>query len=105
MTPVQRIIRYPMLLKEICSNFEKAQQAAMAANSCLSREEIYKRDIFIEAYNSSQVLAEYTDQMLIASRITGYAVRIDRFIILVWSVYMISPILFNMLNIHFDIIF
>ena len=81
MTPVQRIIRYPMLLKEICSNFEKAQQAAIAANSCLTKEEIYKRDIFIDAYNSSQVLAEYTDQMLIASRITGYAVSIGNFIL------------------------
>ena len=77
MTPIQRIIRYPMLLKEICTNFEKAEQAAYAANSSLSEAEIYKRDIFIEAYNSSQVLAEYTDQMLIASRITGYAVSID----------------------------
>ena len=74
MTPIQRIIRYPMLLKEICTNFEKAEQAANAANSSLSKAEIYKRNIFIEAYNSSQVLAEYTDQMLIASRITGYAV-------------------------------
>ena len=73
-TPVQRIIRYPMLLKEICSNFEKAQQAAIAANSCLSKADIYKRDIFLEAHHSSQILAEYTDQMLIASRITGYAV-------------------------------
>ena len=63
-----------MLLKEICTNFEKAEQAAYAANSSLSKAEIYRRDIFIEAYNSSQTLAEYTDQMLIASRITGYAV-------------------------------
>ena len=74
MTPIQRIIRYPMLLKEICTNFEKAEQAAYAVNSSLSKAEIYKKDIFLEAYNSSQVLAEYTDQMLIASRITGYAV-------------------------------
>ena len=68
-----------MLLKEICSNFEKAQQAAIAANSCLSKADIYKRDIFLEAYHSSQILAEYTDQMLIASRITGYAVSISHF--------------------------
>ena len=63
-----------MLLKEICSNFERAEQAAKAANSSLSKAEVYKRDIFKEAYNNSQILAEYTDQMLIASRITGYAV-------------------------------
>ena len=85
-----------MLLKEICSNFEKAQQAAIAANSCLSKEEIYKRDIFIEAYNSSQILAEYTDQMLIASRITGYAVSIDHFIIFLIGYQIFSPIVFNM---------
>ena len=63
-----------MLLKEICSNFDRAEQAANAANSSLSKAEVYKRNIFIEAYNNSQILAEYTDQMLIASRITGYAV-------------------------------
>ena len=76
MTPVQRIIRYPMLLKEICGNFEKAEQAAAAAQIKLTKEHRYKRDIFIEAYDKSQILAEYTDQMLIASRITGYAVSI-----------------------------
>lgn len=65
-----------MLLKEICSNFEKAEHAAAAAQKKLSKEHRYKRDIFIEAYNKSQILAEYTDQMLIASRITGYAVSI-----------------------------
>ena len=74
MTPIQRIIRYPMLLKEVCANFEKAEQAAIASNSILTKKQIYERDIFIEAYNDSQVLAEYTDQMLIASRITGYSV-------------------------------
>ena len=65
-----------MLLKEICANLEKAENAATAAQRKLTREVRYKRDIFIEAYDKSQILAEYTDQMLIASRITGYAVSI-----------------------------
>ena len=65
-----------MLLKEICANFEKAETAAAAAQTKLTKEHRYKRDIFIDAYNKSQILAEYTDQMLIASRITGYAVSI-----------------------------
>ena len=64
-----------MLLKEICNNFERAEQNAVTSNLELTKEQIYKRNIFTEALNNSQNLAEYTDKMLIASRITGFAVR------------------------------
>ena len=74
MTPIQRIIRYPMLLKEICNNFERAEQNAVTSNVSLTKEQIYQRNIFTEALDNSQKLAEYTDKMLIASRITGFSV-------------------------------
>ena len=74
MTPIQRIIRYPMLLKEVCNNFDKAEQAGFPSNITFTRKQTHQRDTLFEAYNKSQILAEYTDQMLIASRITGYSV-------------------------------
>ena len=74
MTPIQRIIRYPMLLKEVCNNFDKAEQAGFPSNITFTRKQTHQRDTILEVYNKSQILAEYTDQMLIASRITGYSV-------------------------------
>merc|ERR1719266_2281702 len=76
MTPIQRIIRYPMLLKEVCTNFDKAEQAGFPSNITFTRKQTHQRDTLLEAYNKSQILAEYTDQMLIASRITGYSGKI-----------------------------
>ena len=85
MTPIQRIIRYPMLLKEVCTNFDKAEQAGFPSNITFTRKQTHQRDTLLEAYNKSQILAEYTDQMLIASRITGYSVSATIYIYMVRS--------------------
>ena len=74
MSPIQRILQYVRFLKEICNNFERAEQKAVRANVELTKEQIYKRDIFTEALSKSQNLAEYINKIIITRRIIGFAV-------------------------------
>ncbi len=62
MTPVQRVTRYNLLLKEMTGYYRKAQDTE-------------KLEAIEEALAISHEICNYANDMMIAGRIRGFAVR------------------------------
>ena len=74
MAPIQRITGYPMLLGEICELYDSAENDADTVGISLTKEQTRTQKYCYEALGLSRALVDYTNKMLIANRITGYAV-------------------------------
>jgi len=78
MTPIQRVTRYTLLLKEIESDVAKAAEAEAQLNegSEENRAEASNLLPFLTAAKeAAHEVAEYANHMMFAGRITGFNVR------------------------------
>ena len=75
MAPVQRVTRYPLLLKTINELYDKAKAVAAREGKSLTFEQKKKAFYIKEAYDLSLELANYVDDMMEAGKILHYQVH------------------------------
>lgn len=65
MTPIQRVTRFQLLLREIEKSFEQS-----------GRPELHRAAL--EAYEAAHEIANYANDMMCAGRISGFHVKLKR---------------------------